>query len=270
LDLEDWGLGALQKAQATLDEAERADAQVGHRVVLRICDVLAKRHPLFASLHSEKIKPSALTERRNARPELIRLMDEISMMLLNIGDDRKHWKAHQVNAELGISFYNTHLVKTEVVRNEGRGMREENQVENKQAHSTSNQSNNKRPHEAGAGKPVCQFHDCTRPAFSHKKEHGGNLHGSKMCFGHFLLGVEDSKKSKLVGIPVKGGKTMIAKRGKDKKWAYKISNIRLKIHDQVEQMRRSTFLKQIKDVGGERLLSALYNEFQNGGGEMGM
>ena len=269
-----FGMGqpeeAVQKVQTILDEAERVDAQVGHRVVLRICDALAKRHPLFASLHSEKIKPSALTERRNARPELIRLMDEISTILLNIGDDRQHWKANQVNVELGINVYNTHLVKTEAVRNEGRGMREVNQVENKQAHNTSNQSNNKRPYEAGTGKPVCQFHDCTRPAFSHKKEHGGNLHGSKMCFDHFLLGVEDSKKSKPVGIPVKGGKTMIAKRGEDKKWAYKIFNIRLKIHDQVEQMRRSTFLKQIEDVDGERLLSALHNEFQNGGGKMGI
>ena len=94
-----FGLGqpadAVEKVNAFLDEAERVDAQVGYRVVLRICDVLSKRHPLFAGLHSEKIKPSALTERRNARPELIRLVDEISTILLNIGDNTQHWKANQ-------------------------------------------------------------------------------------------------------------------------------------------------------------------------------
>ena len=62
-----FGMGdpqaAVEKTSTLLDEAERVDAQVGYRVVLRICDVLSKRHPLFASLHAKKLQPSAITER---------------------------------------------------------------------------------------------------------------------------------------------------------------------------------------------------------------
>ena len=75
-----FGMGdpqaAVEKTNNFLDEAERVDAQVGYRVVLRTCDVLSKRHPLFASLHAKKLQPSAITERRNARPEMFRLMTD--------------------------------------------------------------------------------------------------------------------------------------------------------------------------------------------------
>ena len=53
---------AVDTVSALLDEAERIDAQVDYRVILRICDVLSKRHNLFGQLHSDKLKPSAITE----------------------------------------------------------------------------------------------------------------------------------------------------------------------------------------------------------------
>ena len=270
-----FGLGqpadAVEKVNAFLDEAERVDAQVGYRVVLRICDVLSKRHPLFAGLHSEKIKPSALTERRNARPELIRLMDEISTILLNIGDNTQHWKANQVNVEVGIKTF--HISKfVEANRTAGRGMQMRESEHQGEVSANNTSPNQAPPHtqpkrklENASGstdRVPCQYEGCDRHAFSHKKEHGGKVHASKMYFDHFLTAVEDSKQPKPVGIPVKGGKTMIAKRDEEKKWAYKIFNIRLKANDDLELIRRKTFLKRIEADDAKGLLQELHEHFK--------
>ena len=115
-------------------------------------------------------------------------------------------------------------------------------------------------------RPDCRYDGCTRPAFAHKKERGGELHASKMCFDHFLLGVEDSKLAKPIGVPIKGGKTLVAKRGEDKKWEYKVFNVQLRCHDKLDMLRRKTFLTQIKDEDAENLLKALRDEMDGAGG----
>jgi hypothetical protein len=258
---------AVDKVNVILDEAERVDAQVGYRVVLRICDVLSKRHPLFSNLHTEKLKPSAVTERRNARPELFRLMTEVATILINIGDNEQHWKVNQVKVEIGIKTYAANVIMVnavnEPVRNEGRGIAKISQVDQQRL-----PEKRKADPQSAGGKELCRHENCQRPAFCHKKERGGQVHGSKMCFDHFLLGVEDSKLSKPVGIPIKGGKTMIAKRGADKSWEDKIFNFRLKEHDGVEKVRQNTFLKRIGNEDAEELLRALHNEFDNNSGEL--
>jgi hypothetical protein len=261
-----FGMGdpqaAVEKTSTLLDEAERVDAQVGYRVVLRICDVLSKRHPLFASLHAKKLQPSAITERRNARPEMFRLMTDISTILINIGENTAHWKANQIQVDIGIKTYNCivldantqPVIRETVVSNVDTKI---NQVGNageerkRKAAPTGNSSSDK---------PTCQYKDCTRPAFCHKKERGGEMHASKMCFDHFLLGVEDSKLQKPLGIPIKGGKTMVAKRGDDKKWEYKIFNVQM--NNELAALRRETFLKTISNENAEELLNQLHVEFE--------
>jgi hypothetical protein len=258
-----FGMGdpqkAVDKVNQILDEAERVDAQVGYRVVLRICDVLSKRHALFGGLHSEKLKPSAITERRNARPEMVRLMTDISTILINIGEGG-NWKANQVNVDMGTGYRVFNISKHQEGRSEtSRGLAEINQVQKAPA-------NKRKAEEVNAiengTKQECVYEKCNRFAFCHKKERGGQVHGSKMCFDHFLLGVEDSKLSKPIGIPIKGGKTMIAKRGEDKKWEYKVFNIRLKIHDEMSMLRSKTFLSGISNRDADELLSALHIQFE--------
>jgi hypothetical protein len=258
---------AVEKVNVLLDEAERIDAQVGYRVVLRICDVLSKRHQLFGNLHTEKLKPSAVTERRNARPEMFILMNDVTKILINIGENAQHWKVNNVDIRIGIKTYHCEVIQDrrhEPRREQHRGMAEMEQQVNQVERQQGNDNGGKRKAEDG-GKPTCVYDGCTRPAFSHKRERGGHLHGSKMCFDHFLLGVEDSKLSKPVGIPIKGGKTMIAKRGEDKSWEYKIFNIRLRIHEGLNLLRSNTFLKNIANKDAEDLLGALHEEFERGG-----
>ena len=86
------------------------------------------------------------------------------------------------------------------------------------------------------------------------------MHASKMCFDHFLLGVEDSKLQKPLDMPIKGGKTMIAKRGDDKKWEYKIFNVQM--NGELAALRRETFLKTISNEDAEELLNQLHVEFE--------
>ena len=266
-----FGMGDPQKAvdsvNAILDEAERIDAQVGYRVVLRICDVLSKRHGLFGGLYQEKLKPSAITERRNARPEMVRLMTDISTILINIGEGG-NWKANQVNVDMGTGYrvFNvTEFSRSETKRSdEKRGLTEVNRIqqpsgEKRKAEEVNSVDN--------GTKQMCIYDKCARFAFCHKKERGGEVHASKMCFDHFLLGVEDSKLSKPVGIPIKGGKTMIAKRGEDKKWEYKVFNIRLKVHDEMQMLRSKTFLSGISNRDAGELLSALHTEFEKDGND---
>ena len=226
---------AVERVNGILDEAERVDAQVSYRVVLRICDVLSKRHPLFGGLHLEKLKPSAITERRNARPELFRLMAEISTILINIGDNSAHWKANQVNVSSVVRSFHISSVASFQNENESHGKNEAEVFRVQENAPSYNRELDKAPAlkrkvnaVTDSSKPICRYKDCDRPAFCHKKERGGELHGSKMCFDHFLFSVEDSKLPKPLGIPIKGGKTMVAKRGEDKKWDYKIFNVQVK------------------------------------------
>ena len=267
-----FGMGDPQKAvdqvNVILDEAERIDAQVGYRVILRICDVLSQRHPLFGQLHNEKLKPSAITERRNARPELFRLMNEVATILINIGDNVKHWKANQVTVDVGIRICAISAF-VEPCRTKGNGMMEytkSSTIVNQVQEASKADQKRKAENAPDGSRPICRYDGCTRPAFAHKKERGGAVHDSKMCFDHFLLGVEDSKLAKPVGVPIKGGKTMVAKRGEDKKWNYKIFNIRLKSHDKLNMVRQQTFLSQIKDEDADDLLNALRDEMEKPGG----
>ena len=250
---------AVDAVNVMLDEADRVGAQVNYRVILRICDVLSKRHNLFGQLHSDKLKPSAITERRNALPEMFHLMTEVAAILINIGDNEAHWKANQVKVDVSIRAC-TISVFVEPCRTPGRGIASVNKVE--EVMQIADKKRKAEPANDGS-RPTCRYDGCTRAAFAHKKERGGELHASKMCFDHFLLGVEDSKLPKPIGVPIKGGKTLVAKRGEDKKWEYKIFNVQLRCHDKLNVLRRNTFLTQIKDEDAEDLLRALRNEMDS-------
>ena len=260
-----FGMGDPQAAVEKDEQPfgrSRVDAQVGYRVVLRICDVLSKRHPLFASLHAKKLQPSAITERRNARPEMFRLMTDMSTILINIGENTTHWKSNQVQVDVGIKAYNCFVVgagsqptqRDQIVSNVEAGVHQVQNADNKRKAAP--------PANNGGDNPICRFKDCTRTAFRHKKERGGEVHGSKMCFNHFLLGVEDSKRQKPVGVPIKGGKTMISKRDDDKKWQYKVFNVQM--NNEVTRLRQETFLKAIAKEDAEELLQQLHTEFEKG------
>ena len=60
---------------------------------------------------------------------------------------------------------------------------------------------------------------------------------------------------------------MIAKRGEDKKWEYKVFNIRLKVHDEMHMLRSKTFLSGISNRDADELLSALHTEFEKSGND---
>ena len=53
---------------------------------------------------------------------------------------------------------------------------------------------------------------------------------------------------------------MIAKRGDDKKWEYKIFNVQM--NDELAALRRETFLKTISNENAEELLNQLHVEFE--------
>jgi hypothetical protein len=54
---------------------------------------------------------------------------------------------------------------------------------------------------------------------------------------------------------------MVAKRGEDKKWDYKIFNVQVKAEDSVDLLRINTFLKNIARNDAEDLLKQLHEEF---------
>jgi hypothetical protein len=132
-------------------------------------------------------------------------------------------------------------------------------------HQVQNADNKRKaapPANNGGDNSICRFKDCTRTAIRHKKERGGEARGSKMCFDHFLLGVEDPKLQKPVGVPIKGGKTMISKRDDDKKWQCKVFNVQM--NNEVTRLRQDTFLKAIAKEDAEELLQQLHAEFKKG------
>jgi hypothetical protein len=195
------------------------------------------------------------------------LMNDVTKMLINIGGNAQRWKVNNVDIRIETKTYHCEVMqdrRNEPRREQHRGMAEMGQQANQVERQQGNDNGGKRKAEDG-GKPTCIYDGCTRPAFSHKRGRGGHLHGSKMCFDHFLLGVEDSTLSKPVGIPIKGGKTMITKRGEDKSWEHKMSNIRLKIHEGLNLLRSNAFLKNIADKDAEDLLEAPHEEFERGG-----
>jgi hypothetical protein len=198
---------------------------------------------------------------------MIRLMTDISTILINIGEGG-NWKANQVNVDMGTGYRVLNVTEFSVTdekrSDEKRGLAEVNRIQQPSGEKRKAEEVNSVDNGA---KQLCVCDKCTRFAFCHKKERGGAVHASKMCFDHFILGVEDSKLSKPVGIPIKGGKTMIAKRGEDKKWEYKAFNIRLKVHDEMQMLRSKTFLSGISNRDADELLSALHTEFEKCGND---
>ena len=85
--------------------------------------------------------------------------------------------------------------------------------------------------------PECRHAKCQERAFRHKQERGGAVHESGMCFDHFVEAVREGKKEKPGGVPLKGGKTVVLKRGEDKRWKFQILSVTVG-HENGEEDRR--------------------------------
>jgi hypothetical protein len=96
--------------------------------------------------------------------------------------------------------------------------------------------------------PVCRYDKCGEKAFRHKKERGGHMHESGMCFDHFVEAVREGKKDKPGGVPLKGGKKMVLKRGENLKWNFKILSVKTEEENKspIQEM-----LKLARTDGGE-------------------
>lgn len=57
-----------------------------------------------------------------------------------------------------------------------------------------------------------------------------------MCFEHFVESVREGKKENPQGVPLKGGKKMILKRGEDMKWSFKIMAVKEKERSEIQDM----------------------------------
>jgi hypothetical protein len=82
--------------------------------------------------------------------------------------------------------------------------------------------------------PSCRKDKCMEKAFRHRKDRGGHIHESGLCFECFVDAVRDGKKDKPTGVQLKGGKKMVLKRGEDMKWSFKILAVKI---SELEQER---------------------------------
>jgi hypothetical protein len=94
-------------------------------------------------------------------------------------------------------------------------------------------------------------------AFRHRKDRGGHIHESGLCFECFVDAVRDGKKDKPTGVQLKGGKKMVLKRGEDMKWSFKILAVKIS-EDTEEPIQRMLEQGRAEEKGEEERVFRMF------------
>ena len=279
-----FGLGGINKvkeavatAEQLLEKGEEMDCTVQYKTVLQICQVLCKKNSLFVSIHEKYLRPSVVAERRNSIADLRMLMGDVKEVCEKIsggsGDDTKSVKVNLTMRAFSVCGL-TGGGGNESFNNGGGGYENKN-TSTGQVQYRASETKRRRDEEGGMKQqmnphafsaqesPVCRHAKCEERAFRHKKEHGGNVHESGMCFDHFVEAVREGKKEKPGGVPLKGGKTMVLRRGEDKKWKFQILSIAVIDGDAGmagRNVRQKTFLKEASNGSIQEILNDIERE----------
>ena len=249
---------AVIEAEELLERGDEMECVVQYKTVTQICQVLTKKNPLFVRLHQEYLKAPVMAERRNSIADLRRLMGDIKEVCEQIcggaGDDTR-----TVKVNMTLRKFDCECVSSDS-ENRKRNFEQAKNYEqtaskDKQSYDQSvekrkwggsgtefvdyqanvAQKEEKKRVQFGVNamqdSPECKGDKCSAKAFRHKKERGGQVHESGMCFDCFVEAVRDGKKEKPDGVKLKGGKKMIMKRGEDMKWNFKILSIQMEEND---------------------------------------
>ena len=241
-----FGIGGIGKikeavtaAEELLERVDEMECVVQYKTVLQICQVLTKKNMLFVKLHEKYLQPSVVSERRNSITDLRRLMGDIkevcdricggagdetksvkvnmSMRVFSVGEWVEEKNKHKKGGESHQTHFDREAVKRkreDTVAQVGEGRRQP--AQDRPTH-----------HHAMQSSPGCRYEKCEEEAFRHRKDRGGHIHESGMCFDHFVEAVREGKKDKPAGVPLKGGKKMVLKRGENLKWKFQILSVKL-------------------------------------------
>ena len=242
---------AVIEAEELLERGDEMECVVQYKTVTQICQVLTKKNPLFVRLHQEYLKAPVMAERRNSIADLRRLMGDIKEVCEQIcggaGDDTKTVKVNMTLRNFDCEYV--------LPDSENRKRNFEPKTSFEQAVSKEKQSYGQSVEKRkwrGSGtefveqeknrvqfgvnamqeNPECKGDKCAAKAFRHKKERGGQVHESGLCFDCFVEAVRDGKKDKPDGVKLKGGKKMVMKRGEDMKWNFRILSIQMAENDE--------------------------------------
>ena len=258
---------AVTAAEELLEKGDEMDCTVQYKTVLQICQVLVRKNPLFVQIHQKYLKPSDVSGRKNSIEDLRALMGDIKevcdQMCAGFTDDTRTVKVNLGMRVFSISVPEIHggggdkkgdkQQEKRKVTWEGKGVGE-------RAIDEKIQKNTKEQHAFSAQtQSECRYEKCTAKAFCHKKERGGHVHESGLCFDHFVEAVRGGKKDKPEGVPLKGGKKMVLKRGEDMRWSFKIMSI-------MDEVRDNTYIEKADDETIQALLTMVSKSQIDGGG----
>ena len=235
---------AVVKAEELLERGEEMECVVQYKTVLQIYQVLTQKNPLFVRMHDEYLRATVVAERRNSITDLRALMGDIKEVCDKIcGGAADITKSVKVNLGMNVfsvtpasenrgNVYNLKNEETQKVSEV-----EKSQKRKFEDRGSSQQQQQRKWNVDGVQTGLaCRFDKCQEKAFHHKKERGGHVHESGMCFEHFVESVREGKKENPQGVPLKGGKKMILKRGEDMKWSFKIMAVKEKERSEIQDM----------------------------------
>ena len=238
---------AVIEAEELLERGDEMECVVQYKTVTQICQVLTKKNPLFVRLHQEYLKAPVMAERRNSIADLRRLMGDIKEVCEQIcggaGDDTRTVKVNMTLRNFDCEYVLPDSETSNRKRNFEQTPSKENlpygqSVENRKCGGSGTEfvEQEKKRLQFGLNamqeNPECKGDKCTVKAFRHKKERGGQIHESGLCFDCFVEAVRDGKKDRPDGVKLKGGKKMIMKRGEDMKWNFRILSIQMEENDE--------------------------------------
>lgn len=269
---------AVSEAEDLLERGDEMECMVQYKTVLQICKVLMKKNPLFVRLHEEYLKATIVAERRNSIDDLRKLMGDIKEVCDKIccgaGDDTR-----SVKVNMGLRVFSCTLVTEEtdkkdqnqkwigsIKAEDKKRKREGNEPEwqgqgrefIQKARTYEKQQQEKIVNMAQEG-PSCRKDKCMEKAFRHRKDRGGHIHESGLCFECFVDAVRDGKKDKPTGVQLKGGKKMVLKRGEDMKWSFKILAVKIS-EDTEEPIQRMLEQARAEEKGGEERVFHMFTQ----------
>ena len=261
---------AVSEAEDLLERGDEMECMVQYKTVLQICKVLMKKNPLFVRLHEEYLKATIVAERRNSIDDLRKLMGDIKEVCDKIccgaGDDTR-----SVKVNMGLKVFSCIPVAEETETEKGQNqkwigsIKEENKKRKREgnepewqghgrefiqkAKTYEKQQQEKQTVNIAQEGPGCKKDKCMEKAFRHRKDRGGHVHESGLCFECFVDAVRDGKQDKPKGVQLKGGKKMVLKRGEDMKWFFKI--LAVKISEDTEEPIQSMLEQGRAEEKGE-------------------
>jgi hypothetical protein len=254
---------AVVKAEELLERGEEMECVVQCKTALQTYQVLTQKNPLFVRTHDECLRATVVAERRNSITDLRALMGDIKEACDKISGGAADI-TKSVKANLGMNVFSM----TPASENRGKFYNLKNEdtqklpkVEKSQKRKfedrgNSSQQQRQRKWNADGVQTgqICRFDKCQEKAFNHKKERGGHVHESGTCFEHFVESVREGKKENPQGVPLKGGKKMILKRGEDMKWSFKIVAVKGKERSEIQDVL--AWSEAGKNAADERIFSA--------------